>query len=101
MKYISANFQIIIFINLFILILSNDETEIIPEFFDCRIKWPKCIPKISDQGSCGACYAMSVSTAFSATSVSLTSSIVASSTVSIFSSSVMLYLSCFAGKMPQ
>jgi cathepsin B len=65
MKYISANFQIIIFINFFILILSNDETEIIPEFFDCRIKWPKCIPKISDQGSCGACYAMSVSTAFS------------------------------------
>ena len=48
-------------INLFINILS----EIIPESFDSRENWPKCVPKIFDQGTCGACYAFSVSTAFS------------------------------------
>ena len=42
-------------------IISDD----IPEFFDCRIKWPKCVPKIYNQGSCGSCYAFSVATAFS------------------------------------
>jgi len=48
-------------ISLFLCIISDD----IPEFFDCRIKWPKCVPKIYNQGSCGSCYAFSVATAFS------------------------------------
>ena len=43
----------------------EDESELIPDSFDSREKWPSCIPKIYDQGSCGACYAFSVSTAFS------------------------------------
>ena len=51
----------ILLISLFLCIISDD----IPEFFDCRIKWPKCVPKIYNQGSCGSCYAFSVATAFS------------------------------------
>ena len=51
----------ILLISLFLYIISDD----IPEFFDCRIKWPKCVPKIYNQGSCGSCYAFSVATAFS------------------------------------
>jgi len=37
----------------------------IPDSFDSREKWPNCISKINDQGSCGACYAFSISEAFS------------------------------------
>lgn len=56
----------IIFIILINLSFSfEDESEFIPDSFDSRSKWPSCIPKIYDQGSCGACYAFSVSTAFS------------------------------------
>ena len=51
----------ILLISLFLCIILDD----IPEFFDCRIKWPKCVPKIYNQGSCGSCYAFSVATAFS------------------------------------
>ena len=56
---------LIILINFFISISSEDITRLIPESFDSREKWKNCIPKIYDQGSCGACYAISVSTAFS------------------------------------
>ena len=61
-------FSFLIYIFLINILISNsfeEESEIIPESFDSRIKWPNCIPKIYDQGSCGACYAFSVSTAFS------------------------------------
>ena len=51
----------ILLISLFLFILSDE----IPASFDCRVKWPKCVPKIYNQGSCGACYAFSVATAFS------------------------------------
>ena len=51
----------ILLINLFKYILSDD----IPESFDSREKWPNCVPKIYNQGGCGACYAFSISTAFS------------------------------------
>ena len=56
---------LIILINLLFSFSSENTTELIPESFDSREKWKNCIPKIYDQGSCGACYAMSVSTAFS------------------------------------
>jgi len=61
-------FSFFIYIFLINILISNsieEESEIIPESFDSRIKWPNCIPKIYDQGNCGACYAFSVSTAFS------------------------------------
>ena len=48
-------------INLFLYIISDD----IPESFDSRVKWPNCVSKVYNQGSCGACYAFSVATAFS------------------------------------
>ena len=51
----------ILLISLFLFILSDE----IPASFDCRVKWPKCVPKIYNQGSCGSCYAFSVATAFS------------------------------------
>lgn len=56
---------LIILINLLFSFSSENTTELIPESFDSREKWKNCIPKVYDQGSCGACYAMSVSTAFS------------------------------------
>ena len=53
----------------FILILCNllffSFNETIPDSFDSREKWPNCVSKINDQGSCGACYAFSISEAFS------------------------------------
>jgi hypothetical protein len=52
---------IIILINL--ILSSLNET--IPDSFDSREKWPNCISKINNQGNCGACYAFSVSEAFS------------------------------------
>ena len=52
---------LILLISLYSCILSED----IPESFDARVKWPNCIPKIQNQGGCGACYAFSISTAFS------------------------------------
>ena len=58
-------FLFLILINILTSISLEENQEIIPESFDSRIKWPNCIPKIYDQGSCGACYAFSVSTAFS------------------------------------
>ena len=58
-------FSFLILINILTSISFEENQEIIPESFDSRIKWPNCIPKIYDQGSCGACYAFSVSTAFS------------------------------------
>ena len=51
----------ILLISLFLCIISDD----IPEFFDSRKMWPNCVPKIYNQGSCGACYAVSAATAFS------------------------------------
>ena len=51
----------ILLISLFLCIISDD----IPESFDSRIKWPNCVSKVYNQGSCGACYAFSVATAFS------------------------------------
>ena len=51
----------ILLISLFLCIISDD----IPESFDSRVNWPNCVPEIYDQGSCGACYAFSISTAFS------------------------------------
>ena len=60
------DFSFIIFIILINLFFSiEDESQLIPDTFDSRVKWPSCIPEIYDQGSCGACYAFSVSTAFS------------------------------------
>lgn len=58
MKYFSLIF---ILINLRLSSLN----EIIPDSFDSREKWPNCISKINNQGTCGACYAFSVSEAFS------------------------------------
>ena len=46
-------------------IIQEKNKEEIPEYFDSREKWPNCIPKIYDQGLCGACYAMSTATTFS------------------------------------
>jgi cathepsin B len=57
--------KIIILINSLLLILSDELIETLPENFDVREKWPNCIPQIYDQGSCGACYAFSISTSFS------------------------------------
>ena len=59
------NLLFIILINFIKLNSSEDSSELIPESFDSRQKWPNCIPKIQDQGACGACYAFSISTAFS------------------------------------
>jgi len=63
------------FIFLFIILLCNiysivsqadvGNNQNIPESFDSREKWPTCVSKIYDQGSCGSCYAVSVATAFS------------------------------------
>ena len=52
---------LILLINLFLYTIS----EAIPESFDSRENWKECVPKIFDQGTCGACYAFSVATAFS------------------------------------
>ena len=52
---------LILLISLYSCILSED----IPESFDARVKWPNCVPKIQNQEGCGACYAFSISTAFS------------------------------------
>ena len=61
-----ATIAILVFF--FILIFSKDQhprkMDEIPEFFDSRIEWPNCISSIYNQGSCGACYAIAVSTAF-------------------------------------
>lgn len=57
---------IFIFLLNFIISVRTEEKEKIPEFFDSRKEWPNCIPKIFDQGPCGACYAMSTATTFSA-----------------------------------
>ena len=46
-------------------IFANEIIEEIPDFFDSRKKWPNCISKIYDQGTCGACYAFSTATTFS------------------------------------
>ena len=51
---------LILLISLYSCILSED----IPESFDARVKWPNCVPKIQNQGGCGACYAFSISTVF-------------------------------------
>ena len=57
--------RFITLINSLLLIISNEDLKSIPDNFDVRQKWSNCIPKIYDQGSCGACYAFSISTAFS------------------------------------
>ena len=36
-----------------------------PTFFDCRDKWPGCIPSASYQGSCGSCWAFAICTCLS------------------------------------
>ena len=56
-------------LSLIIIYVSKDNaqnTEEIPDFFDSRQEWPNCIPKVYDQGTCGACYAVSTATTFSA-----------------------------------
>ena len=53
--------NLILLISLFLYIISDD----IPESFDCRVKWPNCVPKVYNQGNCGSCYAFSVATTFS------------------------------------
>ena len=64
MKY----YIVLILINIIFSIITNEtqNKDEIPEFFDSRQKWPNCIPKIYNQGSCGACYAISTATTFSA-----------------------------------
>ena len=57
--------SLIIIINIIISSVTTQNEDEIPEFFDSRKKWPNCTPKIYDQGTCGACYAISTSTAFS------------------------------------
>ena len=52
----------LIFLTKYIELITTEE---IPESFDSREKWPNCIPKIYDQGTCGACYAISTATVFS------------------------------------
>ena len=39
--------------------------EPLPEFFDAREKWPDCVKGISDQLSCGSCFAFSAATVLS------------------------------------
>ena len=53
----------LILINIIVYVLSDNEE--IPENFDIREKWPNCVSKIYNQGSCGSCYAISAATAFS------------------------------------
>ena len=53
----------LILINILVYVLSDNEE--IPEKFDIREKWPNCVSKIYNQGSCGSCYAISAATAFS------------------------------------
>ena len=36
-----------------------------PTFFDCRDKWPGCIPPASYQGTCGSCWAFAICTCLS------------------------------------
>ena len=54
--------------NIIFSIITNEtqNKDEIPEFFDSRQKWPNFIPKIYNQGSYGACYAISIATTFSA-----------------------------------
>jgi len=35
----------------------DSPSEPVPENFDARIQWPKCVYPIRDQGHCGSCYA--------------------------------------------
>ena len=37
-----------------------------PTFFDCRDKWPGCLPEPLFQGTCGSCWAFAISTCLSA-----------------------------------
>jgi hypothetical protein len=37
-----------------------------PTFFDCRDKWPGCIPAANYQGTCGSCWAFAICTCLSA-----------------------------------
>lgn len=37
-----------------------------PSFFDCRDKWPGCMPPPFYQGTCGSCWAFAISTCLSA-----------------------------------
>lgn len=55
----------LILINSIVSIFSEIDTQEIPDNFDVRNKWPNCVSKIYDQGSCGACYAFSAAAAFS------------------------------------
>jgi cathepsin B len=54
-----------ILVNIIVSIFSGNENQEIPDKFDVREKWPNCVSKVYNQGSCGACYAISVATAFS------------------------------------
>ena len=56
------NFYVFLILLNFVSLKANDD---VPESFDSRKKWPNCIPKIYDQGTCGACYAISTATVFS------------------------------------
>lgn len=40
-------------------VLAPSSSSFLPEFFDAREKWPKCIGKIRNQGKCGSCWAVS------------------------------------------
>ena len=42
-----------------------EEDEPLPEFFDAREKWPDCIKGISNQLSCGSCFAFSAAAVLS------------------------------------
>lgn len=50
---------------IFLIVIIYVLTDEIPDSFDSRKEWPNCIPKIYDQGTCGACYAISTATTFS------------------------------------
>ena len=59
------SYFLFILINIIIFVFTNEIIEEIPDFFDSRKKWPNCISKIYNQGTCGACYAFSTATTFS------------------------------------
>ena len=65
MKLYISIFLLNFILSIYTYIIQENNKEEIPEFFDSREKWPNCVPKVYNQETCGACYAMSTATTLS------------------------------------